>query len=168
MTPTDLLTDSFSRIPAIIDRATDGLDATALATPPAPGANTIAWLAWHTARGQDVQIAALEGREQTWTLDDWHGRFDLPFGPDEMGYGMSPADVEKVVAPASLLNGYLAGVTQRTLDYLSVVSADDLDDIVDTAWNPPVTRGARLVSIVNDCLQHAGQASYVRGLLDRA
>jgi hypothetical protein len=30
-----------------------------------------------------------------------------------------------------------------------------------------VTLGVRLVSVVNDCTQHAGQAAYVRGLLDR-
>jgi hypothetical protein len=28
-----------------------------------------------------------------------------------------------------------------------------------------VTLGVRLVSIADDCLQHAGQAAYVRGLL---
>jgi hypothetical protein len=167
MTPTDLLTDSFSRLPSIVERATDGLTPEQLATPPAPGTNTIAWLAWHIARGQDVQIADLSGHEQSWTLDDWYGRFDLPFGPEEMGYGMSPDDVAKVVAPSSLLIGYLAAVTQRTLDYLTVVRESDLDDVVDEGWDPPVTRGARLVSIVNDCLQHAGQASYARGILDR-
>ena len=31
--------------------------------------------------------------------------------------------------------------------------------------DPPVTLGVRLVSVVNDDTQHAGQASYVRGLL---
>lgn len=168
MTPSELLIESFSRIPSIVERATDGLSPEQLAARPAPGTNTIAWLAWHTARGQDVQMAALEGREETWTLDDWYGRFDLPFGPEEMGYGMSEADVERVVAPASLLTGYLAGVTQRTVDYLKFVTDAEMDDVVDAAWNPPVTRGARLVSIVNDCLQHAGQASFARGILDRA
>jgi hypothetical protein len=40
--------------------------------------------------------------------------------------------------------------------------------VVDEAWNPPVTLGVRLVSIVNDDAQHAGQASYVKGLARRA
>jgi hypothetical protein len=30
-----------------------------------------------------------------------------------------------------------------------------------------VTMGVRLVSVADDCLQHAGQAAYVRGLLER-
>jgi len=36
---------------------------------------------------------------------------------------------------------------------------------VDRHWNPPVTLAVRLVSVISDDLQHAGQAAYVRGLL---
>jgi hypothetical protein len=36
---------------------------------------------------------------------------------------------------------------------------------VDQSWDPPVTAGVRLISIVGDCLQHLGQAAYVKGLL---
>jgi len=36
--------------------------------------------------------------------------------------------------------------------------------VVDELYSPPVTLGVRLVSIVDDCLQHLGQAAYVRGL----
>jgi hypothetical protein len=81
---------------------------------------------------------------------------------------MSAGDVTRVVATAELLTGYLDEVTDRSRSYLSGLTADSLDDVVDENWDPPVTRGARLVSIVNDCLQHAGQASYVRGILERA
>ncbi|ROQ39877.1 uncharacterized protein DUF664 [Frondihabitans sp. PhB188] len=167
MTPAELLTDSFSRVPALIERATADLDAQQLSARPGPGTNTIAWLAWHTARGQDVQIADLAGTEQVWTADGWYDRFELPFGPDEMGYGMSAGDVARVVATPDLLNGYLAAVTEKSAAYLAGVGESDLDDIVDEGWTPPVTRGARLVSIVDDCLQHAGQANYARGILDR-
>ena len=43
----------------------------------------------------------------------------------------------------------------------------DLDRVVDDAWDPPVTLGVRLVSVINETAQHLGQASYVRGLLER-
>jgi hypothetical protein len=36
---------------------------------------------------------------------------------------------------------------------------------VDTRWDPPVTLGVRLVSVISDDLQHAGQAAYAAGLL---
>jgi hypothetical protein len=45
------------------------------------------------------------------------------------------------------------------------VTDADLDRIVDTRWTPPVTLGVRLVSVLDDDMQHSGQAAYVRGLL---
>ena len=56
----------------------------------------------------------------------------------------------------------------RTLAYLPTLAPDDLDRVVDTSWNPPVTLGARLVSVLADDLQHAGQAAFVRGLAVRS
>jgi hypothetical protein len=58
-------------------------------------------------------------------------------------------------------------VHARTLDYLAGLSAEDLDRVVDERWDPPVTLGVRLVSVVNDATQHVGQAAYVRGLVTR-
>jgi hypothetical protein len=43
----------------------------------------------------------------------------------------------------------------------------DLDRIVDENWNPPVTLGVRLVSVINDDLEHVGQAAFIRGLIER-
>ena len=54
-----------------------------------------------------------------------------------------------------------------TVGYVSGIRDPDLDRIVDEAWDPPVTLGVRLVSVVNDDTAHAGQAAYVRGLLER-
>ncbi|EUA22761.1 hypothetical protein I553_1978 [Mycobacterium xenopi 4042] len=51
-----------------------------------------------------------------------------------------------------------------TLEYIASVSADELSRIVDERWDPPVTASVRLVSIIDDCAQHLGQAAYVRGL----
>ena len=64
-----------------------------------------------------------------------------------------------------MLLGYLAEVDARTKSMLEGLTADDLDRVVDRRWDPPVTMGVRLVSIADDCLQHVGQAAYVRGLL---
>ena len=96
MTPSDVLIDAFSRLPAIARSAVDGLSVDDLAWRADPEANTIAWLVWHTARGQDVQVADLAGSDEVWSVDGWVGAFGLPFSPAEMGYGMSPADVAAV------------------------------------------------------------------------
>lgn len=165
MTPGDLLIEAFSRVPETVARAIDGLSEDQLASRPAAGANTLAWLAWHIARGQDVQIADLAGSEQVWTAEGWVDRFGLPFPADALGYGMSREDVGRVRASADLLNGYLRAVHARTVAYVSTLRPEDLDPVVDDAWDPPVTAGVRLVSILDDNVQHAGQAGYVRGLL---
>lgn len=168
MTPLDLLTNGFSRIPTIIRRATSDLDVNALAACPTPGANSIAWLAWHTARGQDAWISDLEDTEQEWTANGWFDRFGLPFGANENGFGMSGEDAALVKASADLLTHYLNAVTARTLAFLSVLALDDLDAVVDATRQPEVTRGIQLLSILDDNLQHAGQASYARGIVDRS
>jgi hypothetical protein len=38
--------------------------------------------------------------------------------------------------------------------------------VVDASWDPPVTLGVRLVSVISDDLQHAGQAAYLRGMIE--
>lgn len=165
MTPSELLIEAFSRVPATVERAVSGLSEDQLAARPAAGANTLAWLAWHIARGQDAQIADLADTEQVWTADGWVERFGLPFPAEALGYGMSRDDVGRVRASADLLVGYLRAVHDRTVAYVGTLEPADFDPVVDDAWDPPVTRGARLVSILDDCTQHAGQAGYVRGLL---
>jgi uncharacterized damage-inducible protein DinB len=55
----------------------------------------------------------------------------------------------------------------RTAEFLQGLSDEDLDRVVDERWDPPVTLGVRLVSVIGDDLQHAGQAALLRGLLER-
>ena len=78
---------------------------------------------------------------------------------------MSRDEVGRVHGSADLLLGYLRATTDRTLEYLATLTDDDLDAVVDDAWDPPVTAAVRIVSILDDCVQHAGQAGFVRGLL---
>jgi hypothetical protein len=56
-------------------------------------------------------------------------------------------------------------VHEQTLGALRSVAAKDLERVVDDNWDPPVTLGVRLVSVLSDDLQHVGQAAYVRGLV---
>ena len=103
-----------------------------------------------------------------WAVDGWAERFGLPFDTSEHGYGHSSDDVAAVRASAELLLGYHDAV----LCPVARVSADRVAEPSSTAsstrdWDPPVTLGVRLVSVVNDDLQHAGQAAFVRGLLPR-
>jgi hypothetical protein len=165
MTPAELLTDAFGRIVEGGRDVVDGLDDDQLAWRPGPDANPIAWLVWHLARIQDDHVADVAGVEQVWTAQGFHDRFGLPFEPGDTGYGHTSADAGQVRAGAGLLAEYLAAVHAQTTAYLATVTPDDLDRVVDNRWDPPVTLGVRLVSVVNDGDQHLGQAAYVRGLL---
>lgn len=84
----------------------------------------------------------------------------------DIGYGHSSDDVAKV-RPESpdLLTGYYDAVHEHTVSWVTSLNGAALDRVVDEGWNPPVTLGVRLVSVLSDDLQHAGQAAYVRGLL---
>lgn len=162
---TDVLRDAFGRIRGLVHHVLDGLSAEQLAARPAPDANTIGWLVWHLTRVQDDHVADAAGTPQVWDAS-WVERLGLPFDVTEMGYGQTSEEVGQVrVASPDVLVDYHDAVFERTSTYLARLSASDLDQVVDTSWDPPVTLAARLVSVVADDLQHAGQAAYVRGLL---
>jgi uncharacterized damage-inducible protein DinB len=165
MTPADLLTDAFERILNTATAAVDGLTDDQLALRPASDANSIAWLVWHLSRIQDDHVADVAGTEQVWIAQDFVTRFDLPFESGATGYGMNSEEVSHVRVSAELLADYLRAVHDATVAYVATVTPEDLDRVVDKRWDPPVTLGVRLVSVVSDDLQHAGQAAYARGLL---
>ncbi|MGK2881938.1 MAG: mycothiol transferase [Mycobacterium sp.] len=160
----ELLRDAFTRLIEHSDDLTDGLSDGLATFRPTPQANTIAWLLWHSARVQDYQLAEIAGFEQIWTRDRWVDRFSLDLPREDTGYGHGVDDVAKVRASADLLAGYYQAVHQMTLQYVATVTRDELARIVDTRWNPPVTASARIVSIIDDCAQHLGQAAYLRGI----
>ncbi|WP_433479042.1 mycothiol transferase [Spirillospora sp. CA-142024] len=169
MTSAQLLTDAFDRIQQVVHGAAGGLPARRLAERPAERGNSIAWLVWHLTRIQDDHVADAAGTAQVWTEDGWADRFGLPLDPSDTGYGHNAAQVAAVqVESADLLTGYHDAVHDRTVRYVASLTDDDLSRVVDRAWDPPVTLAVRLISVVSDDLQHAGQAAYVRGLLKGA
>jgi uncharacterized damage-inducible protein DinB len=162
----DILTDAFGRLPELVHTAVHGLTRDQLRWAPAPGANTIAWLIWHATRVQDDHVAEVIGTDQIWHTGGWAERFGLPAGSSDTGYGHDAAQVAAVdPESAKVLEDYYQAVHDRTIDYLAGLTDDDLDRVVDKAWDPPVTLGVRLISVYDDDAQHAGQAAYVRGLL---
>lgn len=167
MPAADVLADAFDRVHTTARAAVEGLTGAELAWRADAEANTVAWLVWHLARVQDDHVARAFDAAQAWTEDGWAGRFGLPFDDRETGYGQDAADVAAVRVGADLLTGYLDAVHARTLGHLRGLTDADLGRVVDDAWDPPVTLGVRLVSVVADDLQHAGQAAFLRGLLLR-
>ncbi|PXX69346.1 putative damage-inducible protein DinB [Nocardia tenerifensis] len=168
MTSADLLIDAFGRVQENVHGAVSGLTQDELGVQLEPGANSIAWLIWHLTRVQDDHIADVAGLEQVWTAAGWAKRFGLPFDDAATGYGDNPDEVAQLGAvPADLLLGYYDAVHAQTIDYVSGLTDADLPRVVDTRWDPPVTLGVRLISVVDDDIQHSGQAAFVRGVLLR-
>lgn len=169
MDTVQLLIDVYRRVREAVHAAVDGLDADQLAHRLDADANSIGWLVWHLTRVQDDHVAGVARTEQVWITDGFAERFDLPFDRAAIGYGQSSSEVAAVrVAAPELLTDYHDAVHARTVDYLGGLSDADLDTVVDENWDPPVTLGTRLVSVVVDDLEHAGQATFVRGIAERA
>jgi uncharacterized damage-inducible protein DinB len=167
MTSADLLADAFGRIRDSVSSVVEGLTSEDLTFRLDSEANSIAWLVWHLTRIQDDHIADVAGTDQVWVSSGWAERFKLPFDVSDTGYSHSAEQVAAVRSEAEMLRGYHETVHEMTLRFVLQVTDSDLDRIVDERWDPPVTLGVRLVSVIEDDLQHAGQAAYVRGILDR-
>lgn len=163
-----ILDDAYGRITEIVHMAGDGLDAAGLAYRLEPDANSVAWLIWHLTRIQDHHVSQIAGRTQAWVTDGWADRLGMDADPENTGHGDTSAQVAAVrPSDAVDLLAYHDAVAARTRDYLASVTADELERIIDRRWDPPVSVGVRLVSVISDNLQHAGQARYVRGIVDR-
>lgn len=163
-----LLTDAFERVHELVPEIISGLDSAELEWRPDAEANSIGWLVWHLTRVQDDHFATLTGQEQIWLKDGWAGRFSLSYPDDSIGFGQSGPEVGQfTVDEPTLLSGYHAAVHAATLAALQRFSPQDYGRVVDDRYDPPVTLGARVVSVLGDVSQHAGQAAYVRGLLER-
>ncbi|MET7619734.1 DUF664 domain-containing protein [Streptomyces sp. NPDC005408] len=168
MNSSDLLADAFERIREAVHGAVEGLSPDDLNARLDPGANSIAWLVWHLTRIQDDHVADAAAAEQVWFSQKWADRFELPFPKGATGFGHSSKQVAAVrVDSAELLLGYFDAVHEQTVRFVSGLDDAALDSVVDESWSPPVTLGVRLVSVIADDLQHAGQAAFVRGSLER-
>jgi hypothetical protein len=166
MTSAEILTDAFGRVQESVHEAVRGLASSQLAERIDPAANSIAWLVWHLSRVQDDHVADAFGVPQVWT--EYGKRFELPLEPYDTGFGHTPEQVALVSVPSpDLLTGYHDAVHQQTVRLVSQVTDPDLGRIVDESRDPPVTLGVRLVSVIDDCAQHVGQAAFVRGILLR-
>jgi hypothetical protein len=166
MSAADLLVDGFGRIREVVHEVLDGLRDGDLDYRPDSQANSICWLIWHLTRVQDDHIAGVSGLRQVW-FSGFQERFGLPLDPADIGYGHDADQAGAVHAPRDLLAGYHDETCEQTLGFVSKLTDADLATVVDEYWDPPVTMAVRLVSVLSDDLQHAGQAAYLKGLIER-
>ena len=169
-TSAELFIDGLGRIRENVADVLDGLTPEQLTYRVDADANPVSWLVWHLTRIQDDHVAAAFGAPQVWSTGKWASRFGLPADTMDHGYGHTPAQVASVAsatASAARLHEYHEETYAQSLELISGISDADLDRVVDTRWTPPVTLGVRLVSVLNDDMEHVGQAAFVRGIVLR-
>jgi hypothetical protein len=163
----ELVVDGYDRLPEVMREVLAGLVVADLNQQPHPDCNSLGWTAWHLTRVQDSQIADLMAVEQLWIKNGWYKKFKRPADPNDSGYGHTPEQVRAFESPGVKTQlDYLHAVVERTKRYVTSLSPSALDRKLDEPWFKPLpTVGVRIVSVLADCHQHAGQASYIRGLL---
>jgi hypothetical protein len=168
MNGAELLVDAFDRIKGVVHQAAEGLSPDELAIRLDPAANSIGWLIWHLTRIQDDHVADAAKVRQTYLDGGWWDRLGRPFEPDDHGYAQTSEQVGSLHIPAAkILLDYHDAVHDQTVSFVRGLGDEDFNRVVDTSWKPPVTLGVRLISVVGDDLQHAGQAAFIRGIIER-
>jgi hypothetical protein len=158
--------DALERIRSILHRTLTGLTLDEVHRQPTPDTNSIAWLTWHLTRVQDNGISGLFDQEQAWICQGWHARFAMAPDPDNEGQGHTPEQVAALRTDSvQLLLDYHDAVSTRSRTFIGSLTAADFDrQLNEPHYQPLPTVGVRLVSILSDNLQHAGQVAYLRGL----
>ncbi len=160
-----LIAEALGRVNGILHRSLEGAPAGMLCRMPSPHANSMAWTAWHLTRVQDDHISDLAGLPELWISEGWHARFGMAPGDGETGQGHTFEQVAafKVESPGVLL-AYQDATLERSKSYLATVKPADMDrELDEPQYDPLPTVGVRLVSVVSDNTQHAGQVAYLRG-----
>lgn len=155
---------ALSRMPLSAAQNLPRLTAEQLNAHPGGHPNSIAWLLWHSGREVDAQLAQLTGQEELW--QNFAARFNLGELGAGMGYGHSAEQAASIkVRDQALLLEYLEATLSALGVYAISLTPAQLDEVIDRSWEPAVTRGVRLISIIDDAVAHVAQAAYAAGML---
>ena len=172
----EILTSGYEGVLKVLENAVDGMSEEDLNWQPRSDCNSIGWLVWHLTRWHDVMISSFMGEEELWVKDRWHERFGQSADDGDHGSGHDVEDLAVFKSPdAATLIGYHQAVLERSKQYFPSISATDMDRETESMpfKKPPKYEmmllpepkvGLMLMRLLSGSLQHAGQASYVRGL----
>ena len=170
MTWQEMIMDIFDRIAAQLAQVLEDLTPKQLNQQPGRGANTIGWLIWHLTRSHDRNMSELMGLEQLWISEGWYSRFNRKPDPAETGYRHTTKEMAAFKAPDSLtIMEYHRAVLERIKDYIAnYLEESILEQEMYSPTFDSVSPTYRVITgIINDALQHVGQAAYVRGLITK-
>ena len=164
MTWQTMIVEIFERVSQTVARTLEGLTQEELNQQPSHDSNSIGWLVWHLLRVQDLTISDLSNTEQVWIKGKWYNKFNRSADPMDFGLGHTPEDLAAFKSPdIQTLLTYQKAVDEKAKSYLNQLPESELDRKLDHPVFPTVA--ARIISALSDSLQHAGQAGYIRGLI---
>ena len=161
----DVVAAMFERIWSVVDASLEGLTQDELERRPTAEANSMGWLAWHTARVEDRSIHQLTDPSQERWRQGWAERMGMPHLLDVSGGAMSLEDIAAFKTPAlGRLTAYAQDVRADTSGYVATIPNDGLDREIESWFGRRVPLGEVLAHVTCELNQHAGQMAYVRGL----
>jgi hypothetical protein len=177
-----LILNGFENVSRELNRSLNGLTPDELKWKPKPEANSIGYILFHMSRSEDFFFnCANPGKPQVWESEKWYLKFkrDLKDG----GGHYTPEQYRAFVVPELKdLLAYSEGVRKSELEFLNSLNTARLDSPVNMPAPPPrhtpdgkiippgkppfehVIGGVLFFSAVH-LLGHAGEISYIRGLI---
>jgi DinB superfamily len=181
----ELIQIGLENVKRALDRALDGLTPVELKWQPRPDANSIGIILFDITRSEDASIQSrLQGKPQLWESEKWYQKLNKAAN-DTGGHYTAEQVAAFVVPDLKDMLGYAEAVHKRTLEYLKDLTPGEFDKkVVLPPMGPPptampagspnqprippfrdMTVGSMLMMNVTHFAQHAGEISYLRGLL---
>lgn len=165
------------------DKALDGLTQDELKWQPKPDANSIGLILFHMARFEDSFVQRLiQGKPELWESGNWC--IKMGKAKTDSGAHYKPEEVASFCVPTLKdMNDYAAGVRKNTLAFIDTLTPEKLDEKLKLpAFGPPPgqqgkapspphrppfepTVGIMTMMTVTHIAEHAGEISYIRGLI---
>ncbi len=167
MTAAQVLQMQFDRLTQEFKNTLGNLGAQRLAWRPAPRANDIASVLWHSARAWDGYLVFLDGKADTFETEDWTNRFGMSRkSKDPFNDGYNESRVVRVRARPKVLCEYVDALLGRTKNLLDAASGEQLAAPIKIPWWPEVKPQAFVLAhIIRHSYQHLGEAQYVKGMM---
>ncbi len=168
MAATDTAVFALKRNWDMVSTAVAGVDDETLARMPNGQSNPMNWLVWHMTRVVDRFIhSRFQDTGQLWDAGGWHRKFGMDADPEEFGIGWTAQQVADWPAPSrETLMGYYDAVNEAARNYISGLSAADLDRQAPAPGGTTMPVGDALGILVWDNIVHGGQVAYLRGYFE--
>lgn len=167
MTSSDILQMQYDRLTQEFKHTLKNLSAPKLAWKPAPRANDIASVVWHSVRAWDGYLCYVDGAAEVFETQEWAKRFGMTKVPrDGFDGTYTETQLAPVRAHAKLLIEYIDALNQRTKEFLDRTTPAELATRIQIRWwTEERPKAFVLAHVIRHSYEHLGEAHYVIGLM---